>query len=102
MQKLLRAQGSNHIDHRLNQVDFSAQAMAPVMPWLGRSLESLEGLDAALIVGGSLRYEQPLLSHRLRKAALGSGGRDFLDWPSRRAVQIFRCMQNLSVRTRAW
>ena len=43
------------------------------MPWLGRSLASLESLDAALIVGGNLRFEQPLLSHRLRKAALDNG-----------------------------
>jgi len=67
-QKLLRGLGSNNIDHRLTQADFSAQQDSPIMPWLGRSLESLENLDAALIVGGNLRYEQPLLSHRLRKA----------------------------------
>ena len=72
-QKLLRARGSNHIDHRLIQIDFTAQDKAPIMPWLGRSLESLETVDAALIVGGSLRFEQPLLSHRLRKAALDKG-----------------------------
>ncbi len=69
-QKLTRALGSNHIDHRLTQVDFSTQDRSPIMPWLGRSLASLESLDAALIVGGNLRFEQPLLSHRLRKAAL--------------------------------
>ena len=68
-QKLTRAQGSSNIDHRLSQVDFSAQQDAPIMPWLGRSLASLETLDAALIVAGNLRYQQPLLSHRLRKAA---------------------------------
>ncbi|HUV23330.1 MAG TPA: NADH-quinone oxidoreductase subunit NuoG [Gammaproteobacteria bacterium] len=67
-QKLTRAQGSSNIDHRLTQVDFSAQQEAPIMPWLGRSLASLETLDAALIVAGNLRYQQPLLSHRLRKA----------------------------------
>jgi len=71
-QKLTRALGSNNIDHRLTQVDFSAQENAPVMPWLGRSLESLETLDAALIVAGNLRYEQPLLSLRLRKAVLNN------------------------------
>ena len=71
-QKLMRSLGSNNIDHRLIQVDFSAQDRAPVMPWLGRSLESLETLDAALIVAGNLRYEQPLLSHRLRKAVLNN------------------------------
>ncbi len=69
-QKLTRALGSANIDHRLNQVDFSAQQTAPVMPWLGRSLASLETLDAALIVAGNLRYQQPLLAHRLRKAVL--------------------------------
>ena len=72
-QKLLRALGSDHIDHRVTQTDFSAQQQAPLMPWLGRSLESVDSLDAALIVGGSLRYEQPLLSHRLRKAVLNNG-----------------------------
>ncbi len=71
-QKLTRALGSDNIDHRLTQVDFSAQDKAPIMPWLGRSLASLETLDAALIVAGNLRYQQPLLSHRLRKAALNN------------------------------
>ena len=71
-QKLTRSLGSNNIDHRLTQVDFSAQHQDPVMPWLGRSLESLETLDAALIVAGNLRYEQPLLSLRLRKAVLNN------------------------------
>ncbi len=72
-QKLLRGLGSSNIDHRLTQVDFSAQDSAAVIPWLGRSLESLETLDAALIVAGNPRYEQPLLSHRLRKAVINNG-----------------------------
>ena len=72
-QKLLRGLGSNSIDHRLTQVDFSTQQTSPIMPWLGRSLESLETLDAALVVAGNLRYEQPLLSHRLRKAVQNRG-----------------------------
>ncbi len=71
-QKLTRGLGSGNIDHRLTQVDFSAQQQSAVMPWLGRSLESVESLDAALIVAGNLRYEQPLLSHRLRKAVIGN------------------------------
>lgn len=73
VQKLLRGLGSNNIDHRLNQVDFSNQDKAPVMPWLGRSLESVESLDACLLVAGNLRLEQPILAHRLRKAAVNSG-----------------------------
>jgi len=71
-QRLTLALGPSNIDHRFTQVDFSAQQNAPVMPWLGRSLASLETLDAALIVAGNLRYQQPLLSHRLRKAALNN------------------------------
>ena len=74
-QKLVRGMGSNNIDHRLSQVDFSTQGQAAVMPWLGRSLESVDSLDAALIVAGSLRYEQPLLSQRLRKAVIHNAAR---------------------------
>jgi NADH-quinone oxidoreductase subunit G len=40
------------------------------MPWLGRSLESVDSLDALLVVAGNLRYEQPMLAHRVRKAAV--------------------------------
>jgi NADH-quinone oxidoreductase subunit G len=69
-QKLVRGLGSSNIDHRLNQVDFSTQDKSPVMPWLGRSLESVESIDACLIVAGNLQQEQPMLSHRIRKATL--------------------------------
>ncbi|MDH5353345.1 MAG: NADH-quinone oxidoreductase subunit NuoG [Gammaproteobacteria bacterium] len=72
-QKLVRGLGSNNIDHRLTQVDFSAQDKDAIMPWLGRSLASIESLNAALVVGGNLRLEQPILSHRLRKAAINHG-----------------------------
>ena len=72
VQKLLRGLGSNNIDHRLNQIDFSAQDKAPVMPWLGRSLESVESLDACLTIAGNIRLEQPILAHRLRKAAINN------------------------------
>lgn len=69
-QKLLRGLGSNNIDHRLKQVDYSAQNQMPVMPWLGCSIESLEHLDGALIVGANIRREQPMLNHRVRKAVI--------------------------------
>jgi len=70
LQKLIRGLGSNNIDHRLSQVDFSTQEKAAAMPWLGRSIASVESLNSALLVGANLRLEQPILSHRLRKAAL--------------------------------
>ncbi|MFV2031903.1 MAG: NADH-quinone oxidoreductase subunit NuoG [Gammaproteobacteria bacterium] len=75
LQKLLRGLGSNNIDHRLNQIDFSAQEQAATMPWLGRSLESVESLNACLVVAGNLRLEQPILSHRLRKAVINNGAK---------------------------
>jgi NADH-quinone oxidoreductase subunit G len=72
VQKLLRGLGSNNIDHRLAQLDFSMQDNAPIMPWLGRSLASVESLDGCLVVAGNLRFEQPILAHRLRKAAINN------------------------------
>ena len=74
-QKLLRGLGSPHIDHRLRQLDFSDQAQVPVMPWLGQSIEQLEQLDSALLIGSNVRKEQPLACHRLRKAAVVKGAR---------------------------
>jgi len=70
LQKLLRGLGSNHIDHRVSQIDFSDQDAAPVYPTLGIPIADLEQLDAALIIGGYTRKDQPILNHRLRKAAL--------------------------------
>jgi NADH-quinone oxidoreductase subunit G len=70
LQKFMRALGSNNIDHRTRQRDFSDQASAPVFPWLGLPIQELERLDAALIIGGNPRKDQPMINHRLRKAAL--------------------------------
>mgnify|MGYP006421267019 CR=1 FL=1 len=67
-QKLIRGLGSPNVDHRLRQMDFSDQDEAPVMPWLGQSIEQLEQVDAALLVGSNVRKEQPIAAHRLRKA----------------------------------
>jgi NADH-quinone oxidoreductase subunit G len=38
--------------------------------WLGLSLADLEKADAILLVGSNARKEQPLVNHRIRKAAL--------------------------------
>jgi len=78
-QKLGRALGSPHVDHRLGQSDFSAGRAAPVMPWLGMSLADLETLDAALFVGSNLRKDQPIAALRLRKAALKGARVSFLN-----------------------
>ncbi len=72
-QKLMRVLGSGNIDHRLRQADFSDQDSAPVMPWLGQSIEQLETLNAALLIGSNVRKEQPIANLRLRKAAVNNG-----------------------------
>src|SRR5712691_10391452 len=68
LQKLVRALGSDNIDHRLRQRDFRADAHMPLFPWLGQPISELEKLDAVLLVGSHVRKDQPLIGHRLRKA----------------------------------
>jgi NADH-quinone oxidoreductase subunit G len=75
LQKLMRGMGSANIDHRLRQSDFSDQDSAPIMPWLGQNIVDLEQLDAALLIGSYVRKEQPLIAHRLRKAALNKAAK---------------------------
>jgi NADH-quinone oxidoreductase subunit G len=78
-QKLGRALGSSNVDHRLRQSDFRDQSRAPLYPWLGQTLEDIERVDAALLVGSYVRKSQPLLSHRLRKAANRGGAVMFVN-----------------------
>lgn len=68
-QKLTRGMGSHNIDHRLRTGDFRSPETGPVLPWLGQSISDLESVDAVLLVGSNVRKEQPLINHRLRKAA---------------------------------
>lgn len=68
-QKLMRGMGSNNIDHRLRQSDFSDQDIAPQFPALGQSLTDLENNDAVLLVGSWIRKDQPIAGHRIRKAS---------------------------------
>jgi NADH-quinone oxidoreductase subunit G len=70
LQRLLRGLGSGNVDYRLHQQDFRDQDLLPAAPGLGMSIEDLEGVDALLLVGSNIRKEQPLLGHRVRKAAL--------------------------------
>ena len=69
-QHWLRGLGSPHIDHRLQQHDFAADADAAVMPWLGMNLVELEQQDTVLLIGSNVRKDQPLAAYRLRQAAL--------------------------------
>jgi NADH-quinone oxidoreductase subunit G len=65
--KLGRALGTEHIDHRIRQSDFRARAQGA--PWLGLSIADLVESESLLLVGSTLRKEQPVLSARIRGAA---------------------------------
>lgn len=68
LQKLMRGMGSNNVDYRLRQSDFSADAAMQGASWLGMAIADLSQLNSVLIVGSTLRADHPLLAHRLRQA----------------------------------
>lgn len=70
LQKAMRAIGVNNIDHRLRQTDFNEQDSAGLFPWLGLEIAELENQDAFLLIGSNVRQDQPMINHRIRKAAL--------------------------------
>ncbi len=82
--KLMRGLGSDNVDFRLRQSDFSAALKGA--PWLGMPVADVSTLQRVLVVGSSLRKDHPLLASRLRQAAkkgarvavLGAGGEDLL------------------------
>ena len=71
--ELTRGLRSRNIDARLRETDFSDQDRLGAFPALGIEIEALESLEAALLVGSEPRWDQPMINHRLRKAALRGG-----------------------------
>jgi NADH-quinone oxidoreductase subunit G len=71
--------GTANLDHRLRQLDFSADAADPALPSLGGAIADVDGLQALLVVGANLRRELPLLAHRVRKAAKAGALVSFLN-----------------------
>jgi NADH-quinone oxidoreductase subunit G len=63
---IVRGLGSDSIDHRLRVVDFADGAAGATfeMP-----LAQIDGARAVLLVGSNPRHDQPLLGHRVHKAA---------------------------------
>jgi NADH-quinone oxidoreductase subunit G len=68
-QKLLRGLGSDNIDFRLRQCDFSLDGQRKGTPWLGIKIAEIGQLDRVLVVGSFLRKDHPLIAQRLRQAA---------------------------------
>lgn len=90
LQKIMRQLGSNNIDHRLQQMDFSAQDSMPLYPGLHMSLDAFENQNTIVLIGSHITREQPIGAHRVRKAAL-QGSAVFtlnpVDYPFRFPVQ---------------
>ena len=70
IQKLMRGLGCENIDHRLRQIDFSADADAPLFPGSSLSIKEFSQAGAFVLIGSNIRKEQPLLGLRVRKASL--------------------------------
>jgi NADH-quinone oxidoreductase subunit G len=64
--RLARGLGTPNIDHRVRQSDFRLKTAGA--PWLGMPIESVSHLQSVLLVGSSIRKEQPLIAARLRQA----------------------------------
>ncbi len=69
LQKFMRTQGSDNVDFRLRQTDFSADGSTQGAPWLGMPVAGVSDLNRLLVVGSNLRKDHPLLAQRVRQAA---------------------------------
>jgi NADH-quinone oxidoreductase subunit G len=68
LQKLARGIGSQNVDFRLRQSDFSGDGKQQGAPWLGMPIVDISNVDRFLIVGSFLRKDHPLLAARIRRA----------------------------------
>lgn len=68
LQKIMRQLGSNHIDHRLRQVDFRDQSAMPIFPGIQGTVADIEQADVIVLIGSNIQKEQPSASLRVRKA----------------------------------
>ncbi|TFZ02209.1 NADH-quinone oxidoreductase subunit G [Ramlibacter henchirensis] len=63
--RLVRGLGSENIDYRLRNAQFTSSGG---VHWLGTSIASLSGLQRVLVIGSNLRKDHPLFSLRIRAA----------------------------------
>jgi len=66
--KLMRGLGSDNIDFRLRQSDFSLDGARRGAPWLGMRIAEIAAIDRFLVIGAFLRQDQPLIAQRIRQA----------------------------------
>jgi NADH-quinone oxidoreductase subunit G len=66
LRKLMAGLGVENVETRLRNADFSLNTTGAT--WLGQSIVDLAASEAVLVIGSSLRQEQPLLAQRLRQS----------------------------------
>ncbi|MDD4979219.1 MAG: NADH-quinone oxidoreductase subunit NuoG [Gallionella sp.] len=96
LQKLMRGLGSDNVDFRLRQSDFSADGHQAGAPWLGMNVADINTRDRFLVVGSFLRKDHPLLAQRIR-AAVKKGARASIIHSS--ADELLMNVDSLSVVT---
>ena len=73
LQKLIRSLGSNNLDHRLKQLDFSNQEYFPKILGLEIDLNQIDDFDCVFVIGSDLAKEQPIIALKLRKIIKKNG-----------------------------
>jgi NADH-quinone oxidoreductase subunit G len=68
LQKVMRGLGSDNVDHRLRESDFSDQDNRPMAPVINMPYAELEDQQAIVLLGSNIHREQPLAGLRVRKA----------------------------------
>ncbi|MEP6969804.1 MAG: molybdopterin-dependent oxidoreductase, partial [Betaproteobacteria bacterium] len=63
--KLVRALGSENIDYRLRNAEFTQDTQ---LRWLGMPIAELSNLQRVLVVGSNLRKDHPLFAQRIRQS----------------------------------
>tara|TARA_B110000438_G_scaffold122435_1_gene119543 strand:- start:986 stop:3145 length:2160 start_codon:yes stop_codon:yes gene_type:complete len=66
---LMKENQVSNIDHRINQIDFSGDALDPLFPSLNIPLNEIQDMDSILIIGSTIRKETPIIAHWIKKAA---------------------------------
>jgi len=67
--QLMRGLGTDNIDFRLRQSDFSLDGQRSGIPHLGMKIADIDALDRVLVIGSFLRKDHPLIAQRLRQSA---------------------------------
>ena len=78
LQKWLSKLGVTKVEHRMRQADLESVEKLNLTT-SGITAEEVEQSDAVLVVGCNIRHEQPLLAHRVRKAALSGARVDYIN-----------------------